>query len=83
LLSPEQTKLARKLSVKAIIENTTSSNDTGLEVVTTPEQDISRFKYLDKIVNAPNNDRNRELITMFLKQEMNYKVENKLMLQVM
>jgi hypothetical protein len=65
------------------MENTTSSNDTGLEVVTTPEQDISRFKYLDKIVNAPNNDRNRELITMFLKQEMNYKVENKLMLQVM
>ena len=83
MLSPEQTKLARKLSVKAIIENTTSSNDTGLEVVTTPEQDISRFKYLDKIVNAPNNDRNKELITMFLKQEMNYKVENKMILQVM
>ena len=83
MLSPEQTKLARKLSVKAIMENTTSSNDTGLEVVTTPEQDISRFKYLDKIVNAPNNDRNKELITMFLKQEMNYKVENKMILQVM
>jgi hypothetical protein len=35
LLTAEQSKLARKLSVKAIMEATTSSNDTEIEVVTT------------------------------------------------
>lgn len=83
MLSPEQSKLARKLSEKCIAEATTSSNDTELEVETTPEQDIKRFKYLDKVVKYPNRDRNKALISMFLKQEMEYKEENKLILKVM
>lgn len=62
LLTPSQSKLATKLSVKAIMADTTSQHDTDIEILTNPKQDIKRFKYIDSIVNKPNQDKNRELI---------------------
>jgi hypothetical protein len=38
------------MSDKAIGGHTTSNEDTELEVETTPQEDIKRFMYLDRIV---------------------------------